>query len=400
MLPSGLIKPLAIAAFLAGILPALSAPAPSGRRDDPTQISGTNAILMDAETGAVLFDKNPEQLVAPASLAKLMTVEVVFDQIAIGNINLDQEFTISENAWRKGGAPSRGSTMYAAIHSKVKVRDLLKGAIILSANDACIALAEAITGNEGDFARLMNERARELGLTKSNFTNATGLTDRNMRVTVRELAKLSAHIIRTYPEYYKWFSEREFTWNKIRQTNRNPLLDLGIGADGLKTGYTQEAGYTLVASALQGSLRLIVVIAGAKSERDRAEDGRRLLEWGFRSFEPRALFADGETVVDAKVYGGAKSTVSLVSPQAVQILVPRGVNERLTGKVIYDGPIRAPVAQGHPVGTLKIWRGETLTIEVPLQTGESVALGTKTQRAVDAAAELVYKLFRAGTGRL
>ncbi|HXF88353.1 MAG TPA: D-alanyl-D-alanine carboxypeptidase family protein [Xanthobacteraceae bacterium] len=399
MTRSVLIPPLAAAIIVAGLVPSDAAPAPA-RKDDPSNIGSTHAILMDAETGSVLFDKNPDRLIAPASLAKLMTVEVVFDQIALGNINLDQEFTVSENAWRKGGAPSRGSTMYAAIHSKIKVRDLLKGAIIQSANDGCIVLAEAIAGNEGEFARLMNERARELGLTRSTFTNSTGLHDPNMRVTVREIAKLSAHIIRTYPEYYRWFSEREFTWNKIRQTNRNPLLDMGIGADGLKTGHTQQAGYALAGSAVQNGLRLIVVIAGAKSEKERAEDARRLLEWGFRSFERRTLFSAGETVAEAKVFGGAKSTVSLVSKSDVTIFVPRGGGERLSAKVVYDGPIRAPISEDRPVGTLKVWRGDILAIEVPLETGESIPVGSTTQRAVDAVAELMYKLFRAGIGRL
>ena len=395
-----LVQPIATALLLLGISAALSAPNPAAKKDDPFQISASNAILIDAETGAVLYEKAPDQLIAPASLAKLMTTEVVFDQIRLENITLDQEFTISETAWRKGGAPAGGSTMYAAIHSKVKVRDLLKGVIIQSGNDACIALAEAVAGNEIEFARLMNDRARELGFTKSNFTNSNGLPDPNMRVTVRELAKLSAHIIRTYPEYYKWYGEREFTWNKIRQFNRNPLLALGIGADGLKTGYTKEAGYNLVGSALQNGLRLIVVIAGAKSEKERADDGKKLLEWGFRSFEGRTLFEEGQPVAEAKLFGGAKGGVSLVSKDSVRILVPRGGNERLVAKVVYRGPIRAPVSQGQAIGTLKIWRGDILTIEVPLQAGENVPTGSTTQRAVDAAAELLYKLFRAGAERL
>jgi D-alanyl-D-alanine carboxypeptidase (penicillin-binding protein 5/6) len=339
-------------------------------------------------------------LVAPASLAKLMTTEVVFDQISLGNITLDQEFVISENAWRKGGAPSGGSTMYAAIHSRVKVSDLLQGVIIHSGNDACIALAEAIAGNEEDFARLMNDRARELGLSKSNFTNSNGLPDPNMRVTVRELANLAAHIIKTYPEYYRWYGEREFTWNKIRQLNRNPLLTMGIGADGLKTGYTREAGYNLVGSAVQNGLRLIIVIASAKGEKERADEARKLLEWGFKSFESRLLLSEGQTVAEAKLFGGAKGSVPLVSKDGLRLLVQRGGNERLTAKVVYNGPVRAPVAQGQSIGTLKVWRGDILTIEIPLQAGESVAAGSMSQRAFDAVAELILKLFRAGAERL
>jgi D-alanyl-D-alanine carboxypeptidase (penicillin-binding protein 5/6) len=400
MMRSVLVQPLATAILLVGLASVLAAPNTAPKKDDPFQLTAANVILIDAESGAVLYDKGADQLFAPASLAKLMTAEVVFDQITLGNITLDQEFTVSENAWRRGGAPAGGSTMYAAIHSRIKVRDLLKGVIIHSGNDACIALAEAIAGNEVDFARLMNDRARELGLTKSNFTNSNGLPDPNMRVTARELAKLTAHIIQTYPEYYRWFGEREFTWNKIRQFNRNPLLALGIGADGLKTGFTKEAGYNLVGSAVQNGLRLVVVIAGAKSERDRAEEGRKLLEWGFRGFESRLLFAEQQTVAEAKLFGGAKGSVPLVSGGAIKILVPRGGNERLTAKVAYYGPVRAPVSQGQSIGTLKVWRGDILTIEVPLQAGESVPTGSTRQRAIDAAAELMYKLFRAGAERL
>jgi D-alanyl-D-alanine carboxypeptidase (penicillin-binding protein 5/6) len=390
----------AAAALLLVLAAALAAPNPAARKDEPFAITASNAILVDAESGAILYEKGADQLVAPASLAKLMTTEVVFDQISLGNITLDQEVVISENAWRKGGAPSGGSTMYAAIHSRVKVSDLLQGVIIHSGNDACIALAEAIAGNEEDFARLMNDRARELGLTKSNFTNSNGLPDPNMRVTVRELANLAGHIIKTYPEYYRWYGEREFTWNKIRQLNRNPLLTMGIGADGLKTGYTREAGYNIVGSAVQNGLRLIIVIAGAKGEKERADEARKLLEWGFKSFESRLLLSEGQTVAEAKLFGGAKGGVPLVSKDGLRLLVQRGGNERLTAKVVYNGPVRAPVAQGQSIGTLKVWRGDILTIEIPLQAGESVAAGSTSQRAFDAVTELILKLFRAGAERL
>src|SRR6476619_585974 len=247
---------LAAGLFLTPVAAALAA---------PPQILAPHALLIEAETGSILFEKQADDLVAPASLAKLMTVDVVFDQLQLGNINLDDEYVISVNAWRKGGAPSGGSTMYAALHSKVKVEDLLKGVMIQSANDGCIALAEGIAGNEMEFVRMMNDRAREIGLTKSIFTNVDGLPDPKMRVTPRDLAILARHIVLNYPDYYKWFGEREFTWNKIRQQNRNPLLAMGIGADGLKTGFTNEAGYGLTGSAVNNNLRLIVVVNGMKS---------------------------------------------------------------------------------------------------------------------------------------
>src|SRR5882757_1872274 len=248
----------------------------------PLQTVAPHAILVEAETGSVLFEKQADDLVAPASLAKLMTANVVFDQLERGKIKLEDTYLISENAWRKGGAMSHGSTMYAVLNSKVRVEDLLKGILIQSANDGCIALAEGIAGNEASFVRMMNDRARELGLTKSTFTNVDGLPDPKMRVTPRELAIIARHIINTYPEYYKWFGEREFTWNKIRQQNRNPILGTVEGADGFKTGFTNEAGYNLVGSASRNGLRLVLVMTGLKNAKDRADEAKKLLDYGFR----------------------------------------------------------------------------------------------------------------------
>jgi D-alanyl-D-alanine carboxypeptidase (penicillin-binding protein 5/6) len=364
------------------------------------QTAAPQAILIEADSGSVLFEKDADQLVAPASLAKLMTVEVVFDQLKIGSYKLDDEFVISENAWRKGGAPSGGSTMYAAIHSRVKIQDLLQGAIIHSGNDACMALAEGIAGNEAQFSRVMNDRAREIGLTKSFFTNSAGMPDPNMRTTPRELAQLARHIIRTYPDYYRWFGEREFTWNKIRQFNRNPLLTMNIGADGLKTGSTNEAGYNLVGSAVQNGVRLIVVVTGLKTAKERADESKKLLEWGFKGFDFRLLFAEGETVAEAKVYGGTQGRVPVAAEGPVKLMVPKGSNERVTAKMVYTGPVRAPVREGEPIGQLLVWRGDTKVLEVPLKATESVATGSTSQRAFDAAAELVINLFRTAAKRL
>jgi len=358
------------------------------------------AILIEAETGSVLFQKEADELVAPASLAKLMTLDVVFDQLKLGNIKLDDAYVISENAWRKGGAMSHGSTMYAVLHSRVKVEDLLRGVVIQSGNDACIALAEGIAGNETSFVRMMNDRARELGLAKSTFTNVDGLPDPKMRVTTRELAQIARHIVLTYPDYYRWFGEREFTWNKIRQFNRNPLLTLEVGADGMKTGFTNEAGYNLVGSAVQNGLRLIVVVTGLKYQKDRADEGRKLLEWGFKNFDTRLLFAEGETVAEAKVYGGAQGRVSVAAKGPIKLMVQRGVSERITAKMVYVGPIQAPVREGQPIGQLQVWRGDAKVLEVPLQASDSVAEGSTSQRAFDAAAELVIKLFRTAAKRL
>jgi D-alanyl-D-alanine carboxypeptidase (penicillin-binding protein 5/6) len=290
--------------------------------------------------------------------------------------------------------------MFAAIHSRVKVGDLIKGVIIHSGNDACIALAEGIAGNENDFARLMNGRAREIGLTKSNFTNGHGLDDPDMRVTVRELAKLAQHIIVTYPDFYEIYGEKEFTWNKIRQFNRNPLLTMGIGADGLKTGYTQDAGYGLVGSAVQNGLRLIVVVTQLKSAKERADEAKKLIEWGFRGFESRPLFAEGQAIGEAKVFGGAQGRVPLLAKGVVRLMVPRGSNDKIIARVVYTGPVPAPVEKGRRIGKLKVWRNDNLSLEVPLEAGESVEVGNLPQRAFDAAIELVINMFRAGAGRI
>jgi D-alanyl-D-alanine carboxypeptidase (penicillin-binding protein 5/6) len=390
---------LGVALSLSGP-PDAPAAGPTAAKKDEFQTSAPYAMLIEADTGTVLFEKAADELMHPSSMAKLMTAEVVYHAIREGKLKLEDEVTISENAWRKGGAPSGGSTMYAALNSRVKVQDLIKGMAIQSGNDACIALAEAMAGNEPNFAALMTKRAREIGLTKSNFANSTGLHDPQLVVTARELAKLSQHLIKTYPEFYALYGEREFTWNKIRQQNRNPLLAMGMGADGIKTGHTKEAGYGLVGSAVQNGLRLIVVVNGLKSMKERADESRKLLEWGFRAFESRLLFADGETVGEAKLYGGAQGRVPLVGAQPIRLLVPRGLSEKIAAKIVYKGPVRAPVEKGQPIGMLKVWRGDHVVLEVPLKAAESVPLGTIQQRAFDAAAELVIGLFRAGAERI
>lgn len=399
------VKAYGIAIALAGALTlsavlAAAAQTPPPKKDDGFQISAPYAILIDADSGTVLFEKNADKLNPPASMSKLMTTELVLHTIREGKLKLEDEMTISENAWRKGGAPSGGSAMFAALNSRISVKDLLYGVMIQSGNDACIALAEGIAGSELAFSELMNRRAREIGLTQSRFTNSTGIHEADHVMTVRELAKLAQHIIKTYPDAYKIYSEREFTWNKVRQQNRNPLLAMNVGADGLKTGFTKEAGYGLAASAVNNGLRLIVVGNGFKTMKERAEEMRKLLEWGYRAFESRALFAQGETVGEAKLYGGAKGKVPLVSPTPIRLLVPRAMSDKLSAKVTYSGPVPAPVEKGQRIGTLKVSRGENVVLEVPLQAGEDVGSGSLHQRAFDAAGELVINVFRAGVDRL
>jgi serine-type D-Ala-D-Ala carboxypeptidase (penicillin-binding protein 5/6) len=369
------------------------------KKDEPN-ISAPHAILIDAQYGGVLFDRDADRLIFPASLAKLMTVEYVFHEIKEGRIKLTDEYLVSENAWRKGGAPSHGSTMFAALHSRVSVDDLLRGMIIQSANDACIVLAEGIAGNEAEFGNRLTQRAREIGLAKSVFANSSGLPDPNGKVTTRELAMLARHIIRTYPDFYPLFAQPDFTWNKIRQQNRNPLLGAMNGADGLKTGYTKEAGYGLVGSAVQNDLRLIVVVTGVSTAKERADEARKALEWGFRNFEQRTIFAEGQTIGTAKVFGGASGRVALKADGEVKVMLPKSGADRLIARIVYTGPVPAPVAEGTPIGNLKVWRNDSLILTMPLKAAENIGKGNMPQRAFDAVTEMIIALFRAGAERL
>jgi D-alanyl-D-alanine carboxypeptidase (penicillin-binding protein 5/6) len=384
-------KPAAVA-----VAPKKEAP----RNKDEPIINAPHAILIAAENGSVLFDRDPDQLIFPASLAKLMTAEYVFHELKEGRIKLTDEYRVSENAWRKGGAPSHGSTMFAAINSKISVDDLLHGMIVQSGNDACIVLAEGIAGNEAEFAAKMTERAREIGLPKSTFGNSNGLPDPGTHVTTRELGMLARRIILDYPELYKIFGQPDFTWGKIRQPNRNPLLGSVVGADGLKTGFTKEAGYGLVGSAVQDGLRLIVVVNGLKNAKERADEAKKLLDWGFRSFEQRNLFAEGQIIGSAKVYGGASGYVPLQASGLVKTMVPKSGGERLIARIAYQGPVPAPITQGQQIGLLKVWRDDKLVLQMPLTAAESVAKGNISQRAFDAVSEMVIALFRAGAERL
>ncbi|MBK5650924.1 MAG: D-alanyl-D-alanine carboxypeptidase [Rhizobium sp.] len=359
------------------------------------------AILVEASSGSVLFEKNADELRAPSSMMKLMTAEVVFDAIKKGDIKLTDEYRISENAWRRGGAPSGTSTMFAAINSKVSVDDLLHGAIIPSGNDACIALAEGIAGNEHTFATdFMTKRARELGMTKSTFGNSNGLPDPTNKMTVRELAMLARHIIQAYPDQYKLFGEKEFTWNKIRQQNRNPLLNALPGADGLKTGYTKEGGYGMVGSAVQNDTRLIVVVNGLEDSEDRATEAKKMLEWGFRSFETRVLIAANQPVGYARVFGGESRSVKLVSPDPIKVMVAKNGNDKLLARVIYNGPVKAPITAGQQIGVVRVWRGANVAMETPVYAADAVGTGSTVRRALDGAQELVIGMFRAGVEKL
>jgi D-alanyl-D-alanine carboxypeptidase (penicillin-binding protein 5/6) len=360
------------------------------------QTSAPQAILVDEGSGTVLFEKAADELMAPASMAKIMTSELLFNEIKQGRLTLDSEFPISENAWRRGGGPSGGSSMFAQVGSRIKLGDLLRGIIVQSGNDASIAVAEGLAGSEENFARMMTARARELGLTNSTFRNSTGFGHPDQKVTARDLARLTIHVIETYPDLYKMFGEEEFTWNRIRQRNRNPLLTMGIGADGVKTGNIDESGFGLVGSAVQNGQRLIVVVNGLKNSRDRANESRKLLDWGFRAFEPRQLFAVGEPVGGVRVFGGSRRSLPVVAKKPISVLVPRGANERISAKILYTGPITAPVKEGTQVARLRISRGDIQALDIPLYAAEDVGVGSLPQRALDGALELGGGLFRRG----
>jgi D-alanyl-D-alanine carboxypeptidase (penicillin-binding protein 5/6) len=358
------------------------------------------AILIEASSGSVLFEKNADELRQPSSMAKLMTAELVFSMVARGDIKLTDEYRVSENAWRKGGAPAGGATMFAALKSAIPVSDLLRGMIVQSGNDSGMILAEGISGSEKAFAEKMTSRAREIGLTKSNFVNSNGLPDPENKMSVREMSRLTRHMIQTYPEFYKLYAEREFTWNKIRQTNRNPLLATLEGADGLVTGYTKEGGYGMAASAMQNGMRLIVAINGMEDPDDRVTEAKKLLEWGFKNFEARALFAANQPIGYAKVFGGDSGSVALTSKEPVKVMVQKNGSDKLIARIVYNGPVRAPVEAGRPVGFVRVMRGANVAVETPLYAAEAVGTGTLTQRAIDGASELVVGLFRAGVAKL
>lgn len=372
----------------------LVAAAPAAAQSNLFETKAGQAFVIDGETGTVLYAKDPDKLIPPASLAKLMTMELVFHSLKDGRYTMQDTFQVSEYAWKTGGAKSGGSTMFAAIKSVIPIEALIQGVIVQSANDGAIVLAEGMAGSEENFALLMTERARTLGMSQSVFKNATGLPAEGQVVTMRELAMLGRHIWQEYPEYYKYYSQLEFTWNKINQKNRNPLLAMEIGADGMKTGFTDESGYAIVGSISRGGKRVFAAMSGLANEKERAEEARKLLEWSLRTFEKTDLFSDGEVIGEAAVFGGAKSTVTLKAKGPVSVFVPVINNDRLSARIVYQGPLAAPVAAGVQVGTLKVWIGDTLSHETPLYTAEDIPLGTLQQRSMDAIGELLVGWMR------
>jgi len=330
------------------------------------------AYLVDSRSGKTYFEKRADELMSPASMSKIMTMVVVFEMLKKGVLSQDDVFEISENAWRKGGAASGSSTMYARIGERIPLRTLIRAVVIASANDAAIAIAEGISGSEEAFAALMTKRARQLGLKKSTFVNATGLPDPKQKMTARELAQLTRYLIEVFPDDYKLFSEKEFTWNNIRQFNRDPLLGKYPGADGVKTGHTRESGYGMVASAERDGRRLIAVLNGMKSKRARAAETRKLLDWGFRQFRPVVLYGPGETVGYARVWGGVKDRVPLMAKDTIRARLSDEERKAADAEIVYTGPLRAPVRRGKAVARLRIRLDGRTIAYFPLYAARSV----------------------------
>jgi serine-type D-Ala-D-Ala carboxypeptidase (penicillin-binding protein 5/6) len=347
-------------------------------------VKSPQAIMVDADSGAVMFQRNADDLVSPASMSKLALLAVVFKALKNDEIKLADEFLMSENAWRKGGAPSGTSAMMVPVGTREKVEDLLKGIIVQSGNDAAMAIAENMAGSEDAFAVRMTQEVRGIGLKKSVFKNATGFYHPEHLVTVRELAMLARYIIREYPEYYQLFALKEFPYRKHRFFNRNPLLNVVTGVDGLKTGFIKESGYGLVVSAKQENRRLIVVIDGAQSAEERKDDGRRLLEWGFKNFSEAKLFDAGEVVGHARVWGGDRMFVPLVGNGDVSVVLPRlPANQKLTARIYYKAPLKPPLRKGDAVATLRVTTSTEASSEVPLYVGEDVARAGVMRRGLD-----------------
>jgi serine-type D-Ala-D-Ala carboxypeptidase (penicillin-binding protein 5/6) len=347
-------------------------------------IKARQAILIDAESGAVMFQHNADELAPPASMSKLMTLVVAFRALKEGKLKPEDEFLMSENAWRKGGGPSGTSAMFVPINTRVRVEELLKGIIIQSGNDASIAIAEGMAGSEEQFAKVMNEQGKQLGLAKSTFRNSTGLYEPGHMMTARELAVLARHIIRAYPEYYPTFAVKEFPYRKHKFINRNPLLFMNVGSDGLKTGYVKEAGYGIVGTAVQNNRRLILVLNGLATPDDRKEEARRVLDWGFRSFGEFKLFEAGETVGKARVWGGDRFYVPLTGNGELSVVLPRfPANQRLRAEIVYNGPLKAPIRKGDAVARLKVTSSTEATSEVPLYAAEDVKPVGTWRRGLD-----------------
>ncbi|MDR5907297.1 D-alanyl-D-alanine carboxypeptidase [Halomonas qiaohouensis] len=363
-------------------------PSPQTMIPSPPQLAAKSWFLMDADSGEVLVEHNADERLPPASLTKLMTAYLVERELDRGNINMDDMVRVSENAWRTGG-----SKMFIEVDTEVSIRDLLYGIVIASGNDASVAVAEHLAGGEQPFADLMNQHAQRLGLHNTSFANATGLPDPEQYSSARDMALLSQYIINDYPEHYAIYAERYFDYNDIRQPNRNRLLWRDATVDGLKTGWTTEAGYGLVASAKRDDMRLISVVMGTSSEEARAQETQKLFSYGFRYFETLNLYEAGSVLETPRIWGGAENQVRVGVDNDVRMTVPRGRSDELTARLNLRGDITAPVAAGDQLGTLEVKLGDEVLGERPLVALENVEQGGIFKRVFDMVRQFISGLF-------
>ncbi len=366
-------------------------PAIASSSEDGFKTEAAQAILLDAKSGATLYAFNADEPRPPASMSKLMTLTLVFKALKEGTLKLTDEFLVSEDAWRRGGAPSRTSAMFIPVNTSATLEEMIRGLVIQSGNDAAIAIAEGMAGSEAAFAQLMEAEAKRIGLTHSTFGNASGLPHPRQKMSARDLAVLARHIIYKYPEYYRYFSEKEFNYRRFRFINRNRLLFMKLGVDGLKTGYTQDAGYGVTASAVRDGRRLIVVVTGLKTKNDRWEEAKRLIEWGFDGFAAFNVFDQGEVVAQARVWGGSQFFVPLVGKGGVEVYLPRyPVNQRLRGEVVYNGPLKPPVKRGDQVAMLRVTSSTGAQAQVPLYAAQDVERAGLARRGFDSLLHLAF----------
>jgi D-alanyl-D-alanine carboxypeptidase (penicillin-binding protein 5/6) len=343
------------------------------------------AILLDYGTGSVLFEKNADEPTQPSSMTKMMTVYLAFQALGDGSLSMEDELAVSERAWRMGG-----SKMYVEVGTRVKVADLLRGIIVQSGNDATVVIAEGLAGSEEAFAERMTAKAAELGMANTTFLNASGWPQEGHVTTVRDLATLAAATIRDFPDLYPLYAETSFEYNGIKQDNRNPLLYKSVGGDGLKTGHTEAAGYGLASSAIRNGRRLVLVVNGLSSVQERAQEAERMLDWGFRETRNYELLAAGATALDAAVWLGESDTVPLVVEAPVVVTLAQEARRRMTVKVVYDGPIPAPIAKGAVLGRLVVAAPGVPTVERDLVAGADVGELSPLRRIVAAAAYLIW----------
>jgi len=391
------------------VLAAKAKPAPAGKLVQPKEnalttppptVSGgidtqaKHALVLEADTGAVLLDKLSEERIPPASMSKVMTAYMVFDYLKQGRAKLEDELPVSENAWR-----TQGSKMFVPLGSRIKIDDLLRGMIVQSGNDACIVLAEGLGGSSSAFVEQMNQKAKEIGLKGSHFANVDGLPDPDHYMTARDLATLALRTIKDFPEYYHYYSEKEFKFHTvasnyrevdINQGNRNPLLYKDLGADGLKTGHTEEAGYSLLGSAVRDKRRVIVVLSGLPSMKARAQESERLMDWAFREFNNYQLFAAGDKVDDAEVWLGSEAKVPITVDRDLVVTLPRKSRKDMKVTVAYDKPVPAPIKKGEQVGKVIVTTTDMAPAEAPLIAGANVDRMGPVGRVAMAAAHLIW----------